>query len=273
MSGNGTEYIVDLNNGNLEFYTATQITIAAAQFEMNLEPSFLEIKFIDLTYNQSWQYDVHINYTEQVNLGLTAVTTSTGGTKQIFHFTQSVRNMTISVTKTSAEITFEIVMGAVTAALGLIAFIGPVIDGLAGAAEVGEVTAEGGSAVVDEAAVAEELGGSEEAEENNAANEDDALANGAKQVAGRMTRIKNAFTATRWKVFGGILAGIGAAYGVEMAISAIMQAVDKQEWENVPGFDEFANDATQPYTFPDVNGYDLTSAWLADSLQIGLKTK
>lgn len=273
LSGNGTEYIVDLNNKNLEFYNATQVTIAAGQFEMNLEHSFLEIKFIDLTYKQSWQYDVHINYTEQVNLGLKTVTTSTGETKQVFNFTQSVRNMTVNVTKTSAEITFEIVMGAVTATLALIAVIGPVIDGLTGAAEVGEITAEEGSALVDEAAFAEELGGSEEAEANNAANEEDALATGAQQASGRMTRIKNAFNSTRWKVFGGITAAIGAAYGVDMAISAIMEAVYQNKWENVPGFDEFANDAIQPYAFPGVKGYDLKSAWLADSLQIGLKTK
>jgi hypothetical protein len=88
-----------------------------------------------------------------------------------------------------------------------------------------------------------------------------------------MTRIKNAFNATRWKVFGGITAAIGAAYGVEAAISAIMAAVYKNEWDKVPGFDEFANDAIQPYTFPGVNGYELKSAWLADSLQIGLKAK
>jgi hypothetical protein len=29
----------------------------------------------------------------------------------------------------------------------------------------------------------------------------------------------------------------------------------------------------EPYSFPGVAGFELTSAWLADSLQIGLKTK
>ncbi|MHC6225818.1 TULIP family P47-like protein [Pseudomonas sp. X10] len=273
LSGNGSEYIVDLNDGQLEFYTATQVTIAAGQFEMNLEHSFLEIKFIDLTYSQSWQYDVHINYTEQVNLGLKTVTTSTGATKQIFNFTQSVRNMTVEVTKTQAEITFQIVMGAVTASLALIAVLGPIVDGLAGAAEVTVASVDEGSAIIDEAAFVDELSGSEQAQEQNIANEENALANGAEQVAGRMTRIKNAFNSTRWKVFGGITAAIGAAYGVEIAVSAIMSAAYKNEWDDVPGFDDFANDAIEPYTFPGINGYDLTSAWLADSLQIGLKTK
>ncbi|NDJ57514.1 TULIP family P47-like protein [Enterobacteriaceae bacterium 4M9] len=273
LSGNGKEYIVDLTNGNLEFYEATQVTIAAGQFEMNLEHSFLEIKFIDLTYSQSWQYDVHINYTEQVSLGLKTVTTSTGATKQVFNFTQSVRNMTVNVTKTKAEITFEIVMGAVTATLALVAVLGPVVDGLAGAAEVTVESVEEGSAIVSETSFVEELSGSEEAEEQNVANEENALANGAEQAAGRMTRIKNAFNSTRWKVFGGITAAIGAAYGVEMAVSAIMSAVYQNKWDEVPGFDEFANDAIAPYTFPGIDGYELKSAWLADSLQIGLKTK
>lgn len=273
LSGNGSEYIVDLKDGNLEFYTATQVTIEANQFEMNLEHSFLEIKFIDLTYHQSWQYDVHINYTEQVNLGLKTVTTSAGDTKQIFNFTESVRNMTINVTKTQAEIDFEIVMGAVTATLALVAVLGPVVDGLTASADVAVASVDEGSAILDEASFAEELGGSSESEENNIANEEDALANGAEQATGRMTRIKNAFNSTRWKVFGGITAAVSASYGVEIAVSAILEAVYKNEWENVPGFDEFANDAIEPYTFPGVNGYELKSAWLADSLQIGLKTK
>jgi hypothetical protein len=273
LSGNGTEYIVDLNNGQLEFYTATQVTIAAGQFEMNLEHSFLEIKFIDLTYSQSWQYDVHINYTEQVNLGLKTVTTSTGATKQIFNFTQSVRNMTVVVTKTKAEITFEIVMGAVTACLALVAVLGPIVDGLASTAEVTAITTEEGTAIIDEASFVEELSGSEESDEQNLANEDDALATGAEQASGRMTRIKNAFNSTRWKVFGGITAAVGAATGIELTVAAVLSATYKNEWEDVPGFDEFAEDAIEPYTLPGVNGYDLKSAWLADSLQIGLKTK
>ena len=273
LSGNRSEYIVDLNNGKLEFYSATQVTIAANQFEMNLEHSFLEIKFIDLTYHQSWQYDIHINYTEQVELGLKTVKNSDGSSKQVFNFNQSVRNMTVNVTKTKADITFEIVMGAITATLALVAVLGPVVDGLASGAEVGEITAEEGTALVEEGTFVSELSGSEEAEEENVANETEALANGAEQAAGKMTRIKNAFNSTRWKVFGGITAAIGAAYGVDMAVEAIMEAVYKHEWDNVPGFDEFANDAIKPYTFPGVQGYDLKSAWLADSLQIGLKTQ
>lgn len=273
LSGSGGEYIVDLENGQLEFYTATQVSIPAGQFEMNLEHSFLEIKFIDLTYAQSWQYDVHINYTEQVNLGLKTVTTSTGATKQIFNFTQSARDMTINVTKTQAEITFEIVLGAVTATLALVAVLGPIVDGLAGAAEVTVEGVDEGSALLNESSFVDELSGSEEADAQNLANEQDALSVSANQTGGRMTSIKNAFNSTRWKVFGGITGAIAAASGVEIAVSAILASVYNNEWENVPGFDAFANDAIEPYTFPGVNGYDLTSAWLADSLQIGLKTK
>ncbi|HRI72296.1 MAG TPA: hypothetical protein PK156_49015, partial [Polyangium sp.] len=272
--GSDTEYIVDLEGGVINFYKATKVTIAANQFEMNLINSLLEIKFIDLTYHQSWEYDVHINYTEQVNLGLKTVTTSTGASKQIFNFTQSVRDMTVNVTKTQAAITFDIVMGAVTAALALIAVIGPVIDGLSAAAEgTVEVTEAAGSAAIRGEQFASELGGSAEREASNVENETNALSNAARQTGGRMTSIKNAFNATRWKVFGGITAFVGAVYGVDMAISAIMEAMTKSEWEKVPGFDEFANAAIAPYAFPGVTGYDLTSAWLAGSLQIGLKAK
>lgn len=164
-------------------------------------------------------------------------------------------------------------LGAVTATLALVAVLGPIVDGLAGAAEVTVEGVDEGSALLNESSFVDELSGSEEADAQNLANEQDALSVSANQTGGRMTSIKNAFNSTRWKVFGGITGAIAAASGVEIAVSAILASVYNNEWENVPGFDAFANDAIEPYTFPGVNGYDLTSAWLADSLQIGLKTK
>lgn len=273
LSGNSTEYIVDLKDDKLEVYTATQITIPAGQFEMNLEHSFLEIKFINLYYSESWQYDVHINYTEQMSLGLKTVTTSAGETKQLFSFTQSVRSMTVNVTKTQSVITLEIVMGAINGALALVAILGPVIEGLTSAAEVTIESAEEGSAIISESAFVEELSGNVEAEEQNAVNEEDALSCAIQQTSGRMTTILNAFNSTRWQVFGYIIAAISAAYGVNITVTQILEAVYQGDWDNVPYFDDFANSALKPYTFPGVEGYELKSAWLADSLQIGLKAK
>jgi hypothetical protein len=72
----------------------------------------------------------------------------------------------------------------------------------------------------------------------------------------------------------GTIAGVaGAVVGVDQALQAIVEAVANNQWENVPGFDKFANQLVEPYTFPGITGFELTSAWLADSLQIGLKTK
>ena len=70
------------------------------------------------------------------------------------------------------------------------------------------------------------------------------------------------------------MAGLaGAVAGLDQSLSAIAEAAAKSEWEKVPGFDDFANQVIQPYSFPTVDDFDLKSAWLAGSLQIGLKAK
>ncbi len=263
---NKTDYLLALNGDKIDAFNAIVFTIKKQQFKMSLDNSYLEIQFIDLMYPESWAYDVHINYTEQVSLGLTTI-----ANKQLFWFDQVTKDMTVNVTKTKEAVTVAIVEDSIMAAIGLIAVVAPLIDGIRGAVAIGEITEDIGSAAVS-------IDGFAEATEEvplleQEANELDGVANGAEQVRGGWTGFKNSFTATRWKVLAGIAGVITAGVASQAAIEEIMEAMAKGDWEKVPAFDEFANDIIVPYSWPGVSGYELKSTQLAASLQIGLETQ
>jgi hypothetical protein len=264
-----TQYLLELDeqdSSKINLYHSIVFTIKAKQFKMSLDNSYLEIQFIDLLYPESWEYDVHINYTEQASLGL-----KTMGGKQIFWFDQVTKDMTVNVTKTKTAVTVGIVEDVILAAVSLVAVVAPLVDGLRAAYAVGEVTEEVGTAAITVEGFADAT--EETSLIDQEANEADALASSAAQAEGRWPAFKNAFTATRWKVLGGVAAAIGAVVGVQVSIEAIMEAMATGEWEKVPGFDEFANDAIVPYSWPGIDNYELKNAALAASLQIGLKTQ
>jgi Clostridium P-47 protein len=262
--GSGDEYILNLKGGNLDVYVATAITIPKGQFQITLTGSVVQIQFIDLAYSASSDFDVHINYTEKVQLGLLLK-----GGKNIFWYKQILKSMTINVTKTQAALTRAIVEGAITAALALVALAGPIIEGLGAAAEIGDVTEDAGSAILDESSFLKVAADNplEEAESEAAAGN-----NAAVQSTGKMTNIKNAFNTPKWKFAGALAALSGVVVGVDQTVSAILENAAKNQWEKVPGFDDFANLAVGPYTWPGVSSFTLQSAGLAGSLQVGLKT-
>lgn len=263
LSQGQDEYILNLDGSNIDVYEATVVTIAKGQFTMTLFPTYVEILFTDLAYAYDSDFDVHVNYTEQVQLTL-----QQQGAKQIFWFDQVMKNLVVSVTKTQSAITREIVEGAVTAALSLIAIAGPIIEGLSAGAEIGEVTEEGGEAVVDAETFAEvEEANPEAAQEDSEATSD----NAATTSGGKLSNIKAAFGTPKWKLVASLAALAGAVTGADNAIDAIIENAAKNQWQNVPGFDDFANAAILPYTWPNVKGWTLDSATINGSLQIGLK--
>lgn len=259
------EYILSKDNNDFDVYLATVVKIDKGGFKMSLNHTYVEIEFIGLNYSYSSDFDVHVNYTEQVVLGL-----KDQGGKQIFWFDQVLKNLVVSVTKTKAAITREIVEGAITAALSLVAVAGPIIEGLSASAEITGVTEEAGNGIVDAEAFAEAEEANPQAAEEDAQEAADA---GASQLSKKLTNIKNAFATPKWKAMAAIAGVAGAITGVDQAVSAIAEAAAKNEWENVPGFDDFANTMIKPYTFPTVTAFDLKSAWLAESLQVGLEAK
>lgn len=265
-----TEYILNKDGNNIDVYEATIITVQKGGFKMSLNHSYVEIEFVGLKYSYSSDFDVHINYTEQVVLTLQTKKGSDGKEYQIFWFDQVLKNLVVSVTKTKSAITREIVEGAVGAALALLVVAGPILEGLYDAAQVGEVTEEGGEAIVDAEAFQE----AEDAHpQENEQDEEQSGEKAASQTKGKLASIKAAFKTPKWKMMGYLTAVVGGIAGLDQAISAIIEASAKNQWEHVPGFDDFAEQMIEPYSFPNVDGFDLKSAWLADSLQVGLKTK
>lgn len=260
-----TEAILNLNGKGIDVYEATIINIDKGGFKVSLMNSFVQIEFIDLYYSYNSDFDVHINYTEQVELQL-----KDEAGKKIFWFDQIKKDMTVTVTKTKAAITREIVEGCVMAAIALVAVAGPIVEGLSAGAEIGDVTAEAGEATIS----AEAFEAAEAADPAGAA-ADDAAAGGdaAAQETGKMANIQRAFGTPKWKFVGALAALSGAIAGLDLAISAIIEAAAKKEWENVPGFDLFAQEMIKPYSFPDVNGFDLQSAQLQQSLVVGFTVK
>lgn len=259
------EYILDLSGDSIKVYLATIVSIDKGGFKMSLVHSYIEIEFVGLEYSYSSDFNVSANYTEQVVLNL-----KKKGGKQIFWFDQVLKNLEVNVSKTKSAITREIVEGAVTGVLALIAVAGPIVEGLSEAADVTELSEDAGTAVIDEEAFASVE------EENPEEAEEDAQETGrsaGQQLKGKLTNIKRAFGTPKWKVASGIAGLSGAIAGFDAALSAIAEAAAKDQWENVPGFDDFANAVIEPYSFPSTKGFELKSAWLAESLQIGLKTK
>jgi Clostridium P-47 protein len=263
LSHGQEELILNLNGNNIDVYEATVVKIAKGQFSMSLVHTYVQIQFVDLLYSYSSDFDVHVNYSENVQLAL-----KPAGSQQVFWFDQVMKNLVVSVTKTRSAITREIVEGAVMAAVSLVALAAPIIEGLSAGAQISEVSEEAGEAVIDAEAFADaEAANPAEAEADDAA----AGSSAAEQAGGRLTNIKNAFALPRWKVAGAIAVVVGGLAGADMTISPIIEHAAKKEWEAVPPFDKFANAAIEPYTWPSVPGFTLQSASLAGSLQVGLK--
>jgi hypothetical protein len=262
ISQGSSEYILNLDGSNIDVYEATVVNIAGGQFSISLIHTYVQIQFINLLYSYSSDFDVHINYTENVQLGL-----QPQGDRQIFWFDQIMKNMVVNVTKTNSAITRQIVEGAITAAISLLAIAGPIIEGLQAGAEIGTVTEDAGEAVIDAEAFAEvEAANPQEAAADEAAAGEAA----GESSGGKMTNIKNAFNTPHWKVVGWLAALSGAFAGFDTTVQAICQQAAQNQWQNVPGFDDFANFAIAPYTWPNVPKFTLESASLAGSLQVGL---
>ncbi|WP_327107393.1 TULIP family P47-like protein [Nonomuraea glycinis] len=263
LSQGSSEYILDLDGSDLDVYEATIVNIAAGDFTMSLVHTYVEIQFVNLLYSYSSSYDVHTTYLEQVQLQL-----QQQDGKQIFWFQpNSGKNLTVNVTKTKEAITREIVEGAVTGVLSLVAVAGPIIEGLSAGAEITQLSDDAGDAVIEMETFSQIEEDNPESTEQDA---QDAAGKAADQSNGKLTNIKNAFATPKWKFVGTLAALAGAVVGGDQTISAIIENAANQQWQNVPGFDDFADLAIAPYSWPSTPGYTLQSASLAGSLQVGL---
>ncbi|GGB96424.1 TULIP family P47-like protein [Dyadobacter sediminis] len=258
--GSGDEYILDVNGSSIDVFLSTTVTIGKGNFNMSLDNSEVVIDFTKLKYSYTSDYDVFVNYNERLTLKL--------NDHNVFWYDQVTNSMVVSVVKTKSAITREIVEGCVAAALALIALAGPIIEGLTAATEVTELSEDGGTAVIDEEAMANARAENPDAE---AASERQASGDAATQSKGKLTNIKAAFKTPKWKFVGTLAALAGAVAGVDNAVDAIIEKMANDDYEDIPGFDAFANEVIGPYAWPGVSAFTLKSATLTGSLQVGLK--
>ncbi|WP_323117736.1 TULIP family P47-like protein [Burkholderia alba] len=265
LTTDGKEYILNVKESSIEIYSSTEISIKSNRFKMTLNHSMLEVSFTDALYSYSDDFDVHVNYTESLQLSL-----QEKDGQKIFWFENPQRNLVVNVVRTQTAITREIVLGAIAGVLSLVAIAGPVIQGLRAGATVAEVTEEAGTAII-----SEEVFASVEAELPAEVEADSVAAGSAavEQAGGRWVNIKQAFGMTRWKIMSAIMTLSVIDASADQLITALIEKSIRKEWKDVPSFDEFAQGAITPYTFPHVDGFELVSANLAGSLQLGFKTK
>jgi hypothetical protein len=265
-NANDDEYIVNKKDGNLEFYLATSLYVEAKKFQMSLNHTWVQIQFIDVTYPYNSDWDTHVTYSENVPLGL-----KDGTTNKVFWFGQAfARSLVTEVTQTRSAITREIVEDAIMGALALVAIVGPIVEGLRAGAAIGEISEDAGIATIEE-----EDWVIVQRENPQAAEEDEAAAGqaAARSSRGRWGSIKNAFKQPRWKFVGALAALAGGLRGLDAGIDEILKKAALSAWNDIPGFDDFAQTAIAPYAWPNIPGFTLMSAGLAGSLQIGMTVK
>lgn len=266
-SDESTEWIVNLDSGNLQVFQATSLYIEAGNFQMSLNHTWVQIQFIDVTYPANSDWDVHVTYTESVPLSLVP---KGNPAKNVFWMGQaSGRSMVVNVTETKSAITREIVEDCLAGALAVIAIAGPIVAGLRAAAAI-DIVEDGGNAVIEEEAFQQV-----EQENPEAADQDDEQANNsaAQQTGGKMASIKAAFKAPMWKAVGWLAALAGGVAAGDKLVNEILKQTALDDWENVPGFDDFSQTVIAPYSFNSIEGFDLQSAALSGSLQIGMTVK
>lgn len=54
--------------------------------------------------------------------------------------------------------------------------------------------------------------------------------------------------------------------------ATLIENAAQEQWDQVPGFDLFAEAAIAPFHFPNIQGFKLVSTTLAGSLHMGFKT-
>ncbi|WP_323117741.1 TULIP family P47-like protein [Burkholderia alba] len=265
---NSSEYILHLTKKTIDVYISTEIKIQRGGFEITLQDNSAEIKFIDLTYSANSDFNVHINYTENLKLTL-----QKKGNKNILWFDPITNpKLDVTVTKTDSAINRLTIEAGVGAGLALLFAIGPIgyscIARCVANAEIAETSENSVRAFLNEGLLAPTDDGVA------AALAEEVVAAMAQRSEGMLTSIGTALNAPRWMVVAA-LASITALIVTfdEKVINRHLENMAHKQWDKLPGFDEFAQSIINPYAFPQIDGFDLVSAQIAGSLQIGFKTK
>lgn len=271
ISDGTSYYALEQNGTTFNIYNAIQISIDANSFTLTLLQDAITIQFTGIKYPASWNYDVTMNYTETLTLGLQNISG-----KQVFNFSNVSRNLSAEVGLSKSALTAELIGSIVTAVAGvIIGLAGPAMDALSASATVADEGASTGLSISEQGFL-EALA---QADPNDIEMAEADAAEGAEETAstfsnGKWTAFKNALSQPKYKIaagIGGVL--LGAAAGIAPITDSILSAQVSKQWNNVPGFEVFANQLIAPYSWPGLTSFNLQSAQINGSLQIGLKSK
>lgn len=261
------------STNTLNVFEGATITIPANNFIMSLIDSQIEIQFIGLTYPYK-DFNVSMNYIEFVSLGLQNL-----GGKQIFSFNEVSRSLQVTLAQTKSSLNDQLITSIVLGSLGVVlAVAGPAFEAFGSAAAAGaEASADGASTIVDVTAedfatfAEDNVADVEQSEQTAAEDAESTSSSESASNSGRWSRFKAAFSQPKYKAmaaFGGVFGAVGGSLPTIVDNYLLAQATNK--WDNVPGFDKFSNQLIAPYSWPGVTAFNLQSAQLNGSLQIGL---
>ena len=261
---NTVEHILNLNGQQIDLYLSTTLTLAKGQFKMSLVKNCVAIELIGLKYPDNQHVDVQVHYTEQIPLTL-----QQKGGKPIFWFDPPRQSMEISVIKNRYGITREIVEDAALSTLTLLTQSSAIVENLSQSIELVDLNEHLGVAIISEAAFAQSTAAHAEAAATN-----EALTGqiAARRSRGQITDLKNALAMPKWQLVASLAHLSGAVAGFETDTATLMESAALQQWDQVPGFDLFAEAAIAPFHFPNIHGFKLVSTTLAGSLHLGFKT-
>ena len=244
-----------------------KLSIQATQFTMSVNYGMLEVEFVNLTYNFSPGVDVHLNYKQHFEVYLADGKENNLTPKKVFALKNVNREMLTSITKARWVQILEIIEGIA------FAIVGAVLGGLAGEAIGGLM--KGAQATV--TAGAEALAEGETVAvitlETQAAKAEiqltlEGAVTASAEVAGSIgSRMVGFLARIAPKLIGGMVgAGVGAALG---AIPSYVALAAEGKFDQLPSFDKFAQKCIGAHNWPNQPGFELKSARLATSFQIG----
>lgn len=243
-------------------------TIAANNFVMRADDTYVYLEISDAEYETSPGVTVHMNLTQKFSYS--TVKASNGNyvfVPDITGFGNPSITANVSLSE-GLQIT-EIVMGAVAAIAGVLCAVSAIGSALTASAEVATDTAANAANIaIDAADVAEAAAAAPE--EVAAANEAGAEAADAGAAApADAAQVQNCgiFTSTQFRNIVGVTGAIAGAVSGSIGIA---KAVTQMDYDSIPAFDNFAANCMGASVWPGLSDYKLVGASFRSSLVMAL---
>jgi hypothetical protein len=243
-------------------------TIAANNFVMRADDTYIYLEIADAEYETSPGVTVHMNLTQKFTYN--TVQASNGNYVFIPDTTGlGSPSITANVSLSEGLQITEIVMGAVAAIAGILVIGSGIGSALAASADVAvDAGANAANIAMDAVDIAEAAAEApaEVAAENEAGA---AAADAGAADAGNAGLVQNCgiFTSTQFRLATGL---IGAIAGVTSGSIGIAKAVTNMDYDQIPAFDTFAANCMGASVWPGLEDYKLIGASFRTSLVMAL---